>query len=176
MIAINLHDWAIFIDNFNGKLVFLPDRWITADILNLYTDSSKIGFGGFLNNERFAGIWPEAWKCYHITVKELFPIVLPVEVWAEYLKNRCIIFHTDNIACAYIINKQSSRDSTFMVLVRRLVIQSLKHNILFKAEHLLGIQNDLSDKLSRQQITEFLQPFSHKHPIRVDIPAPNLAT
>ena len=74
--------------------------------------------------------------------------VLAVEVWAKYLQNRCIIFHTDNIACVYIINKLSSKDCTLMVLVRRLVIQSLKYNILFKAEHLPGIRNDLSDKLS----------------------------
>ena len=143
--------------------------------MNLYTDSSNIGFGGFLNNEWFAGIWPEAWKRYHITVKELFPIVLAVEVWAKYLQNRCILLHTDNIACVYVINKLSSKDCTLMVLVRRLVIQSLRYNILFKAEHLPGIRNDLSDRLSRQQITEFLQTFPHRHPIRVHIPEPSLA-
>ena len=160
----DLHAWSVFI----------PVRWLTPDILNLYTDSSNIGFGDYLNNEWFAGEWPETWKNFHITIKEPFPIVLAVEMWAKYLQNRCIIFHTDNIACAYIINKLSSKESTLMVLVRRLVVQSLKYNIMFKAEHLPGIQNNLSDKLSRQQITEFLRLFPHKPPIRVDIPEHSL--
>ena len=170
----DLHAWSVFIEHFNGKSVFLPDQWLTPDILNLYTDSSNTGFGAYLNNEWFAGEWPETWKYFHITIKELFPIVLAVEMWAKYLQNRCIIFHTDNIACAYIINKLSSKESTLMVLVRRLVVQSLKYNIMFKAEHLPGIQNNLSDKLSRQQITEFLRLFPHKPPIRVDIPEHSL--
>ena len=51
----DLHAWSVFIEHFNGKSVFLPVRWLTPDILNLYTDSSNIGFGGYLNNEWFAG-------------------------------------------------------------------------------------------------------------------------
>ena len=41
----DLRVWAIFIEHFNGKSVLLPDQWIAADILNLYTDSSNSGFG-----------------------------------------------------------------------------------------------------------------------------------
>ena len=99
----------------------------------------------------------------------MFPIVLAVEIWAKYLQNQCIIFHTDNLACAHIINKLSSKESTLMILVRRLVTQSLRNNITLKAEYLAGVRNDLSDKLSRQQVIQLLQIFPNKPPIRVDI-------
>ena len=88
-----------------------------------------------------------------ITVKELFPIVLALELWAEHLKNQCIVFHSDNEAVVYIINKQTSKDKALMKLVRRLVVQTMSFNIMFKAEHLSSKENDLADKLSRQDIS-----------------------
>lgn len=48
-----------------------------------------------------------------------------------------------------------------MVLVRRLVLNGLKHNILFQARHIPGLTNVLADHLSRKQIQQFLHKFSH---------------
>ena len=47
-----------------------------------------------------------------------------------------------------VINKQSSQDETLMKLLRRLVLFSLRHNILFRATHLAGKFNILPDLLS----------------------------
>lgn len=33
------------------------------------------------------GEWPPAMKELHITFKELFPIVLPIEIWGHILSN-----------------------------------------------------------------------------------------
>lgn len=104
----------------------------------------------------------------------MFPIVLALELWAYQLQNQCIILHSDNIAVVAIINKQSSKEQTLMALVRRLVVQSLKYNIMFKAEHLSSLQNDLADKLSRQQISGFLHLFPHKTPVEMEIPETSL--
>lgn len=48
-----------------------------------------------------------------------------------------------------------------MVLVRRIVLNCLKHNILFQARHIPGLTNVLADHPSRQQIQQFLHKFSH---------------
>ena len=151
--------------------MFLSDRWLTSPCLELFTDASNSGFGGYLGNKWFAHGWPESWKQFHITVKEFFPIVCALELWANRMCNQCIMFHSDNSAVVHIINKQTSKDKTLMLLVRRLVIQSLKYNILFKAEHVPGVTNQLSDWLSRQQIPQFLQAFPHKAPVQVEVPA-----
>ena len=45
-----------------------------------------------------------------ITFKEIFPIVLALEIWGQELRDQCIILHIDNIAAVYILNKQSSKD------------------------------------------------------------------
>lgn len=77
---------------FNSKSLFLSDHWENSVSLQLYTDASNIGFGGYLGNQYFSGVWSKAWEAYHIIVKELFPIVLAVQLWAKQLENRCIVF------------------------------------------------------------------------------------
>ncbi|XP_053395182.1 uncharacterized protein LOC123542500 isoform X1 [Mercenaria mercenaria] len=164
----DLKAWSIFVEHFNGKCLFFSDRWVDSTVLCLYTDSSNIGFGGYLGNYWFAEEWPKTWYNLHISLKELFPIVLALEFWAPKMQNKCINFFCDNIAVVGLINKQTSRDPNIMCLVRRLVLQCLKKNILFKATHLPGVTNVLADKLSRLQIDDFLemckyQPLKRQH-------------
>jgi len=161
----DLNAWSIFIDHFNGKSFFLSEHWENSVTLNLFTDASNTEFGGYLGNHYFHGTWPKHWEKYHITVKELFPIFLALELWSLQLQNKCIVFHTDNEAVMHIINKQTSKDKTLMSLVRRLVIQCLHFNILFQAQHIQGLNNVLADHLSRQQISQFLQKCPHRNPI-----------
>lgn len=44
-----------------------------------------------------------------------------------------------------------------MVLVRHLVAQCLKHNVLFQARNVPDLDNVLANHLSRQQISQLLQ-------------------
>lgn len=85
--------------------MFLSDTWVSSTVLCLYTDASSIGFSGYryLGNNWFADKWPVAWEKFHITFKELFPIVLAVEFWADKMKNHCINFFSDNEAVVYIL-------------------------------------------------------------------------
>ncbi|WAR08396.1 LOW QUALITY PROTEIN: hypothetical protein MAR_018354 [Mya arenaria] len=126
--------------------------------LDLYTDASYIGFGDYFNDRYFAGVWPvdSVWHTLHITVKELFPLVLALELWGSLLQNKCIVFHSDNEDVVHIINKQSSKDKHLMKLVRRFVVKTLQHNVLCRAEHIPGSHNILVDFLSRDQVHKFL--------------------
>jgi hypothetical protein len=91
---------------------------------------------------------------YHITLRELFPIVLALEIWGEYLQNKCVTFYCNNKAVVYIINKQTSKDPSIMKLVRRFVVLILKYKFLFQALHIEGVQNMAADQLSRLQIIQ----------------------
>ena len=51
-----------------------------------------------------------------------------------------MVFHSDNMAVVYIINKQTSKDPRSMRLVRRCVVACMKYNILPKAVHIQGHQ------------------------------------
>ena len=64
-------------------------------------------------------------------------------------KNQRILFLVDNMSVVYVINKQSSKDKIILNLLRRLVLNCLKYNIVFRAKHVPGIENNLADNLSR---------------------------
>lgn len=161
--------WEVFMENFNGTCILLPSEWESSVTLNLYTDSSNIGFGGYLGCQWFAQKWPEEFKKFHITVKELFPIVLAVELWGHILKNRRIKFHTDNIAVMYSINRKSSKDRYIMKLLRRLVVQAMKYNIVFESVHIPGFQNIIADKMSRFQVSDLKEVAPHLEEVPVDV-------
>ena len=68
----------------------------------------------------------------------IFPIILSLFLWGHEMKNRCILFFTDNEALVHVINKQSCRDKIMMSFVRQLVLICLRNNIVFKAKHVPG--------------------------------------
>ena len=152
----DLKVWKEFLVNFNGICFFLEDKFISADLLQLYTDASgSLGYGAVFQQSWFYGEWDENWEDVNITVKELYPIVLALELWGKKLQNKSIMFNCDNEALVFVLNKQSSKDPQIMYLVRRLVLLSLSFTILFKSTHLLGRCNVISDVLSRLQVSKF---------------------
>jgi hypothetical protein len=104
-------------------------------------------------------VWPAQWELSEIltdiTFLELFPVVVALNIWGYYLRNKKIIFHVDNQAVVYIINKKLSRSPRVMPLVRKLVFACLEFNILLKSEHIPGYLNSLADSLSRCDFQKF---------------------
>ena len=85
----------------------------------------------------------------------MFPIVISISIWASKLANKCILFHTDNQGLVEVINKKTTKDKKLLVLLRELVLQCLKHNILFRAVHGTGVLSVKADALSRLQLPKF---------------------
>ena len=134
--------WLRFIEEFNGKSFFLEDKWENSVNIKLNTDASNIGYGRIFGKRWFLwGMASELDVIYHITVKELFPIVLALETWGHLIANKCIYmyFYTDNEAVSEAINKQSSQDETLMELLRRLVYVLL--SIIFFLDQLICLEN-----------------------------------
>ena len=171
----DLQAWENFITEFNGKSCFLFQNWVSSDSIKLYSDAAGVygGFAAVFGCRWIAGDWTPDMEPLHITVKELFPIVLALEIWGHLLTNHKLLFLSDNAAVVDIINKTSSKDKCIMKLVRRLVIAALKFNIFFKAKHIPGKSNVICDLLSRFSFQEVrsLAPWLDTNP--TDIP-PNL--
>ncbi|PJE77719.1 hypothetical protein CI610_03354 [invertebrate metagenome] len=151
----DIRAWLHFIQSYNGVTLFLSDIWESSARLHFYTDASGIGFGAVLGTKWFFRKWSKDFESFHITIKELFPIVLAVQLWGNYLQNKCVLFHCDNSAVVAVLTSHTSKDSTIMKLVRKLVIKSLQLNFMFRAEHIMGKRNVLADHLSRLQVDSF---------------------
>ena len=90
------------------------------------------------------------WK-EHYTPRAFSDSIAAVSCWGPSLRNKRVLFLTDNMALVHIINKQTTKESKVMSLVRHLVLACMSHNIYFKAKHLPGKLNSL---VLRTQNTE----------------------
>ncbi len=165
----DLSMWKHFLMDFNGVVFWLPQNWESNFDLGLFTDASgAIGWGSCFKTHWMQGRWaPEILnENFSIEFKELFPIVVSCVAWGEEMKNMRIMFHTDNETVASIINKKSSPEPDLMILVRHMVLTCLKYNIMFRAKHIPGKENQISDAISRFKMQEFrrLAPDADSHP------------
>ena len=102
---------------------FLSDSWDNSFRLGLYTDAAASkGYGAIFGRHWFGSTFPTEWKDFNITFLELFPIVLAVHIWGSHMSDRCVLFFTDNSALVDIINKQTSKHKSVMVLLLDLVL------------------------------------------------------
>ena len=167
----DLKTWLIFLQAFNGKSLMLPQHWLQSPSIDLYTDASgTLGYGVVLGPQWLFGPWDDEWRGQSITLLEFYPTVLAVSVWADSLSNKCISFHSDNRAVVDIINSHTSKATKVMHLMRKLVLSCLRHNILFRAVHIPGI-NNLADSLSRLQVERFQALAPKACPFPVSIPS-----
>ena len=81
------------------------------------------------------------------------------------MQNKKILFNIDNQAVVAILNKISCKVPRIMYLVRRLVLLSLRFNILIKIQHITGSSNVIADALSRCNFQPFrkLSPFADQY-------------
>ena len=148
--------WDCFLKFFNGRSLFVDQVIFSTHELGLFTDASgSIGYGAVWGNEWFQGLWSSWWVKQNITLLELYPIVVAIEIWGSQLMNRRVVLHTDNLALVSVLHKQTSKEPLVMVLVRRLVLQCLKCNLVLTARHIPGLENKAADALSRFQMARF---------------------
>ena len=148
----DLSAWREFLENFNGRVMCLPTLWTSSDTLKLFSDASGFACAAIFGRDWLQVEFPSSWQSTNIAIKELLPIVLAVRLWAERLKNKRILFFTDNEAIVFVINNTTSKVPDMMHLVRQLVSTCLINNVQFAAKHIPGRHNLLPDLLSRLQV------------------------
>ena len=152
----DLQLWLTFLEAYNGRSFFFDYVWLSSTKLHLYTDAAgSLGYGAVFGSHWFYGTWPDRWIGTNIIILEMFPIVVSISIWASKLENKCILFHTDNQGLVEVINKKTTKDKKLLAPLRALVLQCLKHNILFRAIHVPGVLNVKTDALSRLQVMKF---------------------
>ncbi|XP_071089117.1 uncharacterized protein [Haliotis cracherodii] len=152
--------WLTFLTNYNGISVFQDQLWVDSDFLQLFSDAAGgAGFGAYMQGKWFNGAWPPQWvtdgTTRDLTLLELFPITLAIQIWGKQLANKKVLFYCDNQAVVTIINKQSTKAPRVMSLLRRLILQCLRYNIMFKAKYVCSTANTIADALSRFQLKRF---------------------
>ncbi len=163
--------WHSFIQHWNGLSMMQQSRKVNPDVTLTSDASGSWGCGAFSNTDWFQYQWPPSTQDYHITTKELIPIVIAMAIWGPAWQN--------NPFCAAATTKPLSA-SLIQVLAEtpRLwdscaACTSLlqKFNLLISAVHLAGKNNSLADALSRNNLAFFLHHYPQANRTPTNIPA-----
>lgn len=163
--------WDTLLTRWNGISLFLDIHTTDSFDMELFTDASGKGYGGYFSGAWFMGRWPEDLEqelhsTMSIAFMELYPIVVAAVLFGEQWDKKRIMFRSDNMATVYAINKGRSQSPAIMQLMRRLVLVAATCNFAFAAQHIPGTHNDIADAISRFQIPRFrrLAPHADQHP------------
>ena len=106
--------------------------------VSLYTDAAaSLGYGAVYSSYWFYGYFSLQCRNLNITLLELDPVVVAVNVSGYLWKNHCVRFFTHSQALVHILNRQASKDKHIMKLVRCLVLACLHHIVVFQSEHIM---------------------------------------
>jgi hypothetical protein len=141
--------WLSFLEGYNGVSIFIDPVWTISHTVSLFSDASGLGYAAVFRSRYLQGAWPPPWRDYSIAIKELYPITLAVEIWGSSLANKRLMLHCDNQSVVNIINSQTSKCPLIMRLVRRLTVAAMSSNIVLRSVHIRGVDNTVSDRLSR---------------------------
>ncbi len=142
--------WLDFMQVFNCTMCFIHNTPVPAACFT--SDACTTGGGATYNSDWFyvnwckdyPGIAPE-----HINVKELCTIVLAARRWSHIWTNKHIVVYTDNTSSMYSLNKGTSRNEKCMSMLRELFWLSAIYNFHISSKHIPGVENVVSDYLSR---------------------------
>ena len=147
--------WLDFLMHYNGVSLIGDIDWTSSEAIQLYTDASGFGFGLYFQGSWAQGRFPPQWLGRSMAFKEFFPIFVALLVWKDRLRNKRVVFNTDNKAVMCILNKKSSTCPLIMKLLRNFVLTCMRANIHIKSTYVNTKLNDIADALSRFQNHRF---------------------
>jgi len=160
--------WLTWLPSFNGKRVIIdPLAWPRA---SFFTDADlHTGIGIFFQGKyagytfaesaaRFpahAAMQPGEMDPIH--VKELYAVLIAIELFSTDMRNTHVLLRTDNKVVEAAINRGASDalDPRMMDFVRTIFWLSVSLNFRLVASYIPTLDNGLADSLSRQQWDRF---------------------
>ena len=121
--------------------------------LTMFTDASKVGWGGYLQEWTAQGSWDNGLEKKHINWLELKAVWLCLESFVHVVRNQTVMVRCDNTTVVSHINKEGgTRSPPLCMLTWQLLVWCQSHNIRLRAAHVAGVDNKLADMLSRQRV------------------------
>ena len=145
--------WKIFAKHWNGSSLIpgshVKDTVLTSDA------SGSWGCGAWCGSEWFHLQWDDQSQRFHITIKELVPIMVALFLWGPKWRGHKVMARCDNEAVVVILNKRYSKDPHLAHMLRTLFFVEAHFQLQLKAAHIPGSHNTLADLLSRNQAARF---------------------
>ena len=115
------------------------------------TDSSKTGWGAFIDNDKTQGLWTEQESKQHINVLELKAVLLGIQSLCKDVNNIHLQVQMDNTTgITYINNMGGTKSSLCNAITREIILWCKERNIWITACFIAGKDNIKADALSRE--------------------------
>lgn len=133
--------------------VSIQDRQIfrTGPDIELYTDASRSGWGGHLDQQTVSGNWSREEKHLHINALELKAILLTLQTFTLELRDRHIKVFCDNTtAISYVNEMGGSKSQTCNNISIEIWDWCVGNNSWIICSHIPGKDNVIADIASRK--------------------------
>ena len=118
--------------------------------LQIFTDTSKEGWGTRLNERTARGSWSLPESKLHINYLELKAVFLALKEFQDLCTDKIVLVATDNTTVVSYINKEGGmRSGPLCALLWRILTWCTRKQVTLKAQHIPGRLNVVADKLSR---------------------------
>ena len=118
--------------------------------LQIFTDSSKEGWGAHLDEHAARGTWSLPESKLHINHLELKAVFLVLKEFRILCCNKTVLIATDNTTVVAYINKVGGMKSgSLCALLWRILSWCTRQQVTLRARHIPGRLNVIADKLSR---------------------------
>ena len=128
----------------------LYEEWCLPDEI-CSSDSCLHGCGGFWLGKYFHVSFPTKFKerNFHITILEMFAIVICLKLWGSNFKGKKIQMFCDNKSICQVVNSGKTKVEILQDCLREIAFLAAIHEFQVKLVHLDSKSNRLSDLLSR---------------------------
>ena len=153
--------WIDFLPGWSRSSIIPEPNIVLASDIQLFTDASKLGFGGIYGHRWIQGTWPpnmlalNSGRAIDIDYLELFAIYAACATWGYLWAGKRIVIHTDNLPITNVWQAGTSKSPRLMVLVRALFLEAANHQFLLFLKFIPGVQNTIADYISRFQVQKF---------------------
>ena len=166
-----LHDDLLMFDSFlqelspefNRTIPFMIQHNIEAHKIELWADAVGthcLGMGCICQTHWAQGLWCDTnifqvMPRPNIALLELFAIVTAFDLWAPQLARSTITLRSDSEATRGWVNSQKSDIPVTMSLLHHLTKTCLLFQIHVRIQHVKSKDNEMADKISRNQLALF---------------------
>ena len=114
--------------------------------VTLYTDASKEGWGGVLNDIKIGGHWTPEEASNHINYLEMLAVLLSLKAFHKELSRKHVLVRIDNMTAVSDLGKMgTSHSKKRNELTRTIWEWCLDNNMWLTTSHIPGKENTLAD-------------------------------
>ena len=145
------HWWLQFLPTWPGTSLLLQSHWTLAPHMQLATDASDLGYGGFWAGRWFSQPWPPGLRLNPIAWREMYAVLVACTTWGHAWQRKRLRQLHGRCGLAEGVNPMPSphdpRQSPLLHSRRSLFPLAITH--------IPGTRNQLADHLSRLSLQAF---------------------